>query len=105
MICLGYLIEPNGSSSSNKLGSNGMTLQRSNSLTSLTSNTPGTDESSNSNKDGTNQEYLRICLTCRGVLQRLYNQISFRNMEKDEVFRFYEVNLIRPEERTLNIFS
>ena len=70
-----------------------MTLQRSNSLTSLTSATGGADEPLNNTKDGGNQEeYLRICLSCRHVLQRRYDFISFQNMEKDEIFRFYEVN-------------
>jgi len=84
-----YLIEPNPSS--HRLCTDGMTLQRSNSLTSLTSATVGGDDSLNNSKDpGNHQEYLRICLTCRHVLQRRYDYISFQNMEKDEVFRFYE---------------
>lgn len=52
----------------------------------------GGDESLNNTKEtGSHEEYLRICLTCRHVLQRRYDYISFQNMEKDEIFRFYEV--------------
>jgi hypothetical protein len=82
---LGYLIEPNPSPSSNKTSTNGVTLQRSNSLTSLASTT-GAD-------DRDNEDYLRICLSCKQILQRRYDQICFKNTEKDEVFLYYEVNL------------
>jgi len=90
---LGYLIEPNPSS--NKGTTNGVTLQRSNSLTSLASTT-GVEDLSLNNKDGTNHEdYLRICLSCRQLLQRRYDQLCFKNAEKDEVFLYYEVNYFR----------
>ncbi len=79
---LGYLIEPNPLPT-NKVSANGVTLQRSNSLTSLASAT-GFDD-----KD--NEDYLRICLSCKQVLQRRYDQLSFKNTEKDEVFLYYEV--------------
>jgi len=70
-------------------------LQRSNSLTSLTS-TAGVEDLGLNTKDGTNNEdYLRICLSCRQVLQRRYDQLCFKNTEKDEVFIYYEVNYFR----------
>jgi rabenosyn-5 len=84
-----YLIEPQVSST-NKAPTNGVTLQRSNSLTSLTS-TVASDDLGVMNKDGTNNEgYLRICLSCRQVLQRRYDQLCFKNADKDEVFLCYE---------------
>lgn len=67
--------------------SNGVTLQRSNSLTSLASTTTADD----SRDGGGNVDYLRICLSCRQILQRRYNHISFKNAEKDEIFLHYEV--------------
>ena len=88
--CSGYLIEPNASSS-NRITANGVTLQRSNSLTSLASATTA-DDSPPSQKDGGNSEdYLRICLSCRQILQRRFNHISFKNSGKDEIFLHYEV--------------
>ncbi len=90
----GYLIEPNAPSS-NKGPNNGVTLQRSNSLTSLAS-TAGADDLHVNTKDGTTSEdYLRICLTCQQVLQRRYDQLRFKTAEKDEVFLCYEVNCFR----------
>lgn len=90
---LGYLIEPS-SSSSTKGTTNGVTLQRSNSLTSLVS-TAGVEDLGLNNKDGTNNDdYLRICLSCRQILQRRYDQLCFKNTDKDEVFLYYEVNLL-----------
>lgn len=87
----GYLIDAQ-TSTLNKTPTNGVALQRSNSLTSLTSNVGG-DDLGVSSKDGTNNEdYLRICLSCRQILQRRYDQLSFKNAEKDEVFLCYEVN-------------
>ncbi|CAF1194385.1 unnamed protein product [Rotaria magnacalcarata] len=78
-----YLIEPSTSSSL----PNGLSLQHSNSLTSLNSTTA--DDSSC--KDRTNNEdYLRICLSCQKVLQRRYDQICFKNTQRDEVFVCYE---------------
>jgi hypothetical protein len=71
---------------------NGVTFQRSNSLTSLASTT-GVDDSSFNNKDGANNEdYLRICLSCRQVLQKRYDQLCFKNTEKDGIFLHYDVN-------------
>ena len=84
---LGYLIEPNTSSSSSRVTSHGVTLQRSNSLTSLASTTTPDD----SRDGGGPVDYLRICLSCRQILQRRYNHISFKNSEKDEIFLHYEV--------------
>ncbi|CAF2155605.1 unnamed protein product [Rotaria magnacalcarata] len=79
----GYLIEPSTSSSL----PNGLSLQHSNSLTSLNSTTA--DDSAY--KDRTNNEdYLRICLSCQKVLQRRYDQICFKNTQRDEVFVCYE---------------
>ena len=70
-------------------------MERSNSLTSLGSTATG-DDLGVVNKDGTNNEdYLRICLTCRQVLQRRYDQLCFKNADKDEVFLCYEVNFLR----------
>ncbi len=87
----GYLIEPQ-ISSTNKAPTNGVTLERSNSLISLTSTVDG-DDLGVMNKDGTNNEgYLRICLSCRQVLQRRYDQLCFKNADKDEVFLCYEVS-------------
>jgi rabenosyn-5 len=48
--------------------------------------------SSTMNNDGTNEDYLRICTSCGQYLQRFYNQIRFRNIEKDQIFHLYEVN-------------
>jgi hypothetical protein len=71
--------------------SNGVTLQRSNSLTSLTS-TMTTDDSIINQADTNNQDsYLRICVSCQKVLQHRYNHISFQTMEKDDIFVHYEV--------------
>jgi hypothetical protein len=54
------------------------------------------DDLSGNNKDGTHHEdYLRICRTCREVLQRRYDHLCFKNAEKDEVFLCYEVNYFR----------
>lgn len=87
---LGYLIEAQTSPTS-KVPTNGVSLQRSNSLTSLSSNVAGEDLGV-SNKDGSNnEEYLRICLSCRQILQRRYDQLCFKNTEKDEIFLCYEV--------------
>jgi hypothetical protein len=86
--CLGYLIEPNASSSS-RVTSNGVTRQRSNSLTSVISTTTADD----SRDGGGNVDYLRICLSCRQILQRHYNHISFKNPGKDEIFLHYEVRI------------
>ena len=87
----GYLIEPQ--SPSNKAPTtNGVIIQRSNSLTSLAS-TVGGEDLGVPNKDGANNEdYLRICLSCREVLQKRYDQLCFKKAEKDEVFLCYEVN-------------
>lgn len=41
--------------------------------------------------DDTNEEYLRICAPCARFLQRNYDKIRFRNMEKDELFYHHEV--------------
>lgn len=83
---LGYLIDAQ-TSTLNKAPTNGVALQRSNSLTSLTSNVGGDDLGVSHNED-----YLRICLSCRQILQRRYDQLSFKNAEKDEVFVCYEVS-------------
>ena len=100
----GFLIEPQ-TSSTNKPPMNGVMLQRSNSLTSVTSNVAG-DDLSVGNKDGTNNEdYLRICLTCRQVLQRRYDQLCFKNGEKDEVFLSYEVSFSRNGRSLISFFS
>ncbi|CAF0855503.1 unnamed protein product [Rotaria sordida] len=81
-----YLIDPN-SSTLNKMTANGSSLQGSNSLTS----TVTTDDSNLNNKDKVNSEnYLRICLSCQKVLQRRYDQICFKNAQRDEVFLYYE---------------
>ena len=93
LLSSGYLIEPNAPSSSG-VPPNSMTLKRSTSLTSLTSNT-GADDSVSNQKDGSTQEdYLRICLSCRQVLQRRFDQISFQQTEKDPIFLHYEVNSV-----------
>ncbi|CAF1650816.1 unnamed protein product, partial [Adineta ricciae] len=89
-----YLIEPNTPSSSsgllNKSTTNGVTLQRSNSLTSVTS-TAGVDDPNLSLKDGgSHEEYLRICRSCQQILQRRYDQIRFKKTDKDEVLVRYE---------------
>ncbi len=42
--------------------------------------------------DGTNEENLRICLPCARFLQKNYDKIRFRNIEKDVLFQHYEVN-------------
>jgi hypothetical protein len=42
--------------------------------------------------DGTNEENLRICLPCAQFLQKNYDIIRFRNIEKDVLFQHYEVN-------------
>ncbi|UJR36142.1 hypothetical protein I4U23_028880 [Adineta vaga] len=95
-----YLIEPNLSSLSNKSTTNGVTLQRSNSLTSLVSTT-GVDESNFNLKDGgNNEDYLRICHACRQILQRRYDQIVFKKTDKDEVFLRYEKILEAQNELT-----
>ncbi|CAF1476065.1 unnamed protein product [Adineta steineri] len=86
-----YLSEPEVSSLSNKVTTNGVTLQRSNSLTSLASSQAGADDSNMNGKNGVNHEdYLRICLSCRQVLQRRYDQLCFTKIDKDEVFLYYE---------------
>ncbi len=70
-------------------------MERSNSLTSLGSAVSG-DDLGVLSKDGTNNEdYLRICLTCRQVLQRRYDQLCFKNSDKDEVFLCYEVTSLQ----------
>lgn len=79
---LGYLIEPNG-----KTSSNGVALQRSNSLTSLTS-TANADDLGVNTKDG--EDYLRICLSCQQILQRRYDQLCFKTADKEDVFVCYE---------------
>lgn len=81
---LGFLIEPNSKTS------NGVALQRSNSLTSLTS-TANADDLGVNTKDGVNsEEYLRICLSCQQILQRRYDQLCFKHADKDEIFVCYE---------------
>ena len=88
---LGYLIEPNVSTS-NRITTTGLTLQRSNSLTSIVSATVVDDSNLNNKNEINNEEYLRICLSCRQVLQKRYDQIRFKNTDKDEVFLHYQVN-------------
>ena len=78
----------------NKSTTNGVTLQRSNSLTSVTS-TAGVDDSNGNLKEGGNhEEYVRICRSCQQILQRRYDQIRFKKTDKDEVLVRYEVNSI-----------
>lgn len=43
--------------------------------------------------DGTQEEYLRICLPCAKFVERVYDKIRFRNMEKDPVFGHYQVQM------------
>ncbi|CAF2387201.1 unnamed protein product [Rotaria sp. Silwood2] len=88
-----YLIEPNPSSSSplNKTATtNGLSLHRSNSLTSLNSTTNPDDLNLNNKDRANNEEYIRICSSCQKVLQRRYDQICFKNSQRDEVFLYYE---------------
>ncbi len=42
--------------------------------------------------DGTNEDYLRICLPCGKFLQKHYDKIRFRNIRVDEIFHQYDVN-------------
>ncbi|CAF1240986.1 unnamed protein product [Rotaria sordida] len=41
-------------------------------------------------KDRSNEDYLRICISCARCLQNNYRQIYFNNIQKDEVFHHYE---------------
>ena len=68
-----------------------LSLQRSNSLTSLNS-TVNDGSNLNTKDETTNEDYLRICLCCAKILQKRYDQIRFKDAEKDEVFLCYEVN-------------
>lgn len=61
----------------------------------MTSTANGEDLGVNT-KDGANQDnYLRICQTCRQILQRRYDQLCFKTAGKDEVFDYYEVKLLK----------
>jgi len=75
----GYLIEPKTPSS------NGVALQRSNSLTSLTSTANADDL-----RVTTSEDYLRICLSCRQILQRRYDELCFKTADKEDVVVYYE---------------
>jgi hypothetical protein len=41
--------------------------------------------------NGTNEEYIRICLPCSKFLQRNYDRMRFKNIEKDAIFEHFEV--------------
>lgn len=101
MFFSGYLIEPNPSPSSLP---NGLALQRSNSLTSLNS-TIGADETASRKDKGNNEEYLRICLSCQKVLQRRYDQICFKNAQRDDIFIHYDVSYLHNIHNFFVLFS
>jgi len=46
------------------------------------------------NNDGSNEDYLRICLSCEKFLQKNYDKIRLKIIEKDQVFHHYEVNYV-----------
>jgi hypothetical protein len=44
--------------------------------------------------DGSNEDYVRICLHCGQFLQKHYDKIRFKNIENDEIPHYYNVNYI-----------
>jgi len=44
--------------------------------------------------DGSNEDYVRICLPCGQFLQKHYDIIRFKNIENDEIPLHYNVNYI-----------
>ncbi|CAF0818412.1 unnamed protein product [Rotaria sp. Silwood1] len=100
-----FLIEPNSSSSpSNKKTTNGLSLKRSNSLTNLNSTTNNDDTNLNNKDKINNEDYLRICLSCQKILQRRYDQICFKNAQRDDVFLYYE-KIAEAQKELANIHS
>ncbi|CAF3474289.1 unnamed protein product [Rotaria socialis] len=44
--------------------------------------------------NASNEDHLRICMSCARCLQNCYRQIFFKNIPKDEIFHYYE-NIIQ----------
>jgi len=95
-----YLIEPTSSKQESATTNNtnnsinNVAFHRSNSHTSLTSILStvagATDETISSGGLENETNYLRICLSCRDVLQKRYKQIRHKSNEKDEIYAQYE---------------
>ncbi|CAF3945844.1 unnamed protein product [Rotaria magnacalcarata] len=75
------IVDSNTSSTNNSF-----TIQQLMNLKTITSSTIINNAS--------NEDHLRICMSCARCLQNYYRQIFFKNIPKDEIFHYYE-NIIQ----------